>query len=132
MIKFFTKYKIFFYFLNLCLIFTYLFPGSIFGCIFLDDCKRQLKITPDLSMISSNHFYAFLIISIVGFLTYSKKKDLKFLIIYLILASILLEILHLVIPERSFQWSDLVGNFIAVIVVIFIHNLINKYGIFKK
>ena len=83
-------------------------------------------------MISSNHFYAFLIISIVGFFTYSKKKDLKFLIIYLIISSILLEILHLVIPERSFQWSDLVGNFIAVIVVIFIHNLINKYGIFKK
>ena len=132
MIKFFSKYKVIFYFINVCLIFLYLFPGSIFGCIFLDDCKRQPQITPDLAIISSNHFYAFLIISIVGFLTYSKKKDLKFLIIYLILASILLEILHLVIPERSFQWSDLVGNFIAVIVVIFIHNLINKYGVFKK
>ena len=132
MIKFFSKYKVIFYFINVCLIFLYLFPGSIFGCIFLDDCKRQPQITPDLAIISSNHFYAFLIISIVGFLTFSKKKDLKFLIIYLILASILLEILHLVIPERSFQWSDLVGNFIAVIVVIFIHNLINKYGVFKK
>jgi hypothetical protein len=132
MIKFFTKYKIFFYFLNLCLIFTYLFPGSIFGCIFLDDCKRQPQITPDLAIISSNHFYAFLIISIVGFFTYSKKKNLKILMIYLILSSILLEILHLIIPERSFQWSDLFGNLLAVIVVIFIHNLINKYGVFKK
>ena len=132
MIKFFSKYKVIFYFINVCLIFLYLFPGSIFGCIFLDDCKRQPQITPDLAIISSNHFYAFLIISIVGFFTYSKKKDLKFLIIYLILSSILLEILHLVIPERSFQWSDLVGNFIAVIVVIFIYNLINKYGVFKK
>ena len=112
--------------------FLYLFPGSIFGCIFLDDCKRQPQITPDLAIISSNHFYAFLIISIVGFFTYSKKKDLKFLTIYLILSSILLEILHLVIPERSFEWSDLIGNFIAVIVVIFIYNLINKYGVFKK
>ena len=132
MIKFFSKYKVIFYFINVCLIFLYLFPGSIFGCIFLDDCKRQPQITPDLAIISSNHFYAFLIISIVGFFTYSKKKDLKFLTIYLILSSILLEILHLVIPERSFEWSDLVGNFIAVIVVIFIYNLINKYGVFKK
>ena len=132
MIKFFSKYKVIFYFINVCLIFLYLFPGSIFGCIFLDDCKRQPQITPDLAIISSNHFYAFLIISIVGFFTYSKKKDLKFLIIYLILSSILLEILHLVIPERSFQWSDLIGNFMAVIVVIFIYNLINKYGVFKK
>ena len=132
MIKFFSKYKVIFYFINVCLIFLYLFPGSIFGCIFLDDCKRQPQITPDLAIISSNHFYAFLIISIIGFSTYSKKKDLKFLIIYLILSSILLEILHLVIPERSFQWSDLIGNFMAVIVVIFIYNLINKYGVFKK
>ena len=132
MIKFFSKYKVIFYFINVCLIFLYLFPGSIFGCIFLDDCKRQPQITPDLAIISSNHFYAFLIISIIGFFTYSKKKDLKFLIIYLILSSILLEILHLVIPERSFQWSDLIGNIMAVIVVIFIYNLINKYGVFKK
>lgn len=132
MIKFFSKYRVIFYFINVCLIFLYLFPGSIFGCIFLDDCKRQPQITPDLAIISSNHFYAFLIISIIGFFTYSKKKDLKFLIIYLILSSILLEILHLVIPERSFQWSDLIGNFMAVIVVIFIYNLINKYGVFKK
>ena len=132
MIKFFSKYKVIFYFINVCLIFLYLFPGSIFGCIFLDDCKRQPQITPDLAIISSNHFYAFLIISIIGFFTYSKKKDLKFLMIYLIISSILLEILHLVIPERSFQWSDLVGNFIAVIVVIFIYNLINKYGVHKK
>jgi len=132
MIKFFSKYKVIFYFINVCLIFLYLFPGSIFGCIFLDDCKRQPQITPDLAIISSNHFYAFLIISIVGFFTYSKKKNLKILMIYLILSSILLEILHLIIPERSFQWLDLVGNFTAVIVVIFIYNLINKYGVFKK
>ena len=132
MIKFFSKYKVIFYFINVCLIFLYLFPGSIFGCIFLDDCKRQPQITPDLAIISSNHFYAFLIISIIGFFTYSKKKDLKFLMIYLIISSILLEILHLVIPERSFQWSDLIGNIMAVIVVIFIYNLINEYGAFKK
>jgi len=79
MIKFFSKYKVIFYFINVCLIFLYLFPGSIFGCIFLDDCKRQPQNTPDLAIISSNHFYAFLIISIVGFFTYSKKKDLKIL-----------------------------------------------------
>tara|TARA_B100000035_G_C20820211_1_gene473895 strand:+ start:41 stop:439 length:399 start_codon:yes stop_codon:yes gene_type:complete len=132
MIKFFTKYKIIFYLTNICLIFLYLFPGSIFGCIFFDNCKRQLQITPDLAIISSNHFYAFLIISIIGFFTFFKKKELRFLIIYLSLLSILLEISHLIIPERSFQWSDLFGNLIAVIVVILIYNLINKYGNFKK
>ena len=51
---------------------------------------------------------------------------------YLISLSIVLEILHLIIPGRSFQWSDLFGNLAGVIVVIFIKNLINKYGDFKK
>ncbi len=132
MIKFFTKYKIVFYLTNICFVFIYLFPGSILGCIFLNNCKRQLQITPDLAMISSNHFYTFLIISIIGFFTYPKKKHSKFLIIYLILTSILLEILHLLVPERSFQWSDLLGNLTAVILVIFIYNLINKYEAIKK
>ena len=54
------------------------------------------------------------------------------LTIYLIILSISLEILHLIIPERTFQWSDLFGNLLGVIVVILIKNLINKYGVFKK
>ena len=132
MIKFFTKYKILFYIINFCLIFLYVFPGSFFGCIFLGNCKTQPQITPDFAIISSNHFYAFFLISIIGYFTFLKSKKIKFLIIYLIFLSIFLETLHLVIPERSFQWSDLVGNLCGVLNVIFIQNLINKYGVFKK
>ena len=132
MIKFFTKYKILFYIINFFLIFLYVFPGSFFGCIFLGSCKTQPQITPDFAIISSNHFYAFFLISIIGYFTFLKSKKIKFLIIYLIFLSIFLETLHLVIPERSFQWSDLVGNLCGVLIVIFIQNLINKYGVFKK
>ena len=132
MIKFFYNYKIIFYSINFFLIFLYLFPGSFFGCIFLGNCKTQPQITPDFAIISSNHFYAFFLISIIGYFTFLKSKKIKFLIIYLIFLSIFLETLHLVIPERSFQWSDLVGNLCGVLIVIFIQNLINKYGVFKK
>ena len=132
MINFFYKYKIIFYFINICLIFIYLFPGSIFGCIFLKNCKVQPQITPDLAFISSNHFYAFFTVSVIGYFTFYKKKQIRYLFIYLSFVSIFLEIFHLFIPERSFQWSDLFGNLLAVVVVILIYNLINKYGIFKK
>jgi len=54
------------------------------------------------------------------------------LIIYLVLLSLILEIFHLFVPERSFQSSDLFGNFLGVIVVIFVRKLINKYGVSKK
>ena len=109
----------------------YLFPGSLIGQALYGNKKIQPQITPDF-IISSNHFYVFVFISIIGFLTFKKKNQKKILSIYLISLSIILEFLHLMIPERSFQWSDLFGNLAGVIVVILIKNLINKYGIFKK
>ena len=83
-------------------------------------------------LISSNHFYVFVILTILGFLTFPKFNQSKSLIIYLVSLSIILEIFHIAIPERSFQWSDLFGNVIGVIVVIFIQKFINEYGFFKK
>tara|TARA_B100000900_G_scaffold297660_1_gene256193 strand:- start:152 stop:547 length:396 start_codon:yes stop_codon:yes gene_type:complete len=129
--KFFSNYKIIFYLINVSLIIFYLFPGSILGWLIYGNLKIQIQITPDF-LISSNHFYVFVIISIIGFLTFIKLNQIKKLTYYLISLSIILEILHIVIPQRSFQWSDLFGNLIGVIVVIFIKNLINKYEIVKK
>ena len=129
--KFFSNHKIFFYSTNFFFIFVYLFPGSLLGWFFYDNKGIQPQITADF-IISSNHFYAFILISIIGFLTFIKGVQIKFLIVYLILLSIVLEFFHLIVPERSFQWSDLFGNLLGVIVVIFIKNLINKYGDFKK
>ena len=131
MYKFFSTNKIIFYSLNFFLVLLYLFPGSLMGWIIYDDKQVQPQITPNF-VISSNHFYVFVLISIIGFLTFLKQSQIKNLIIYLILLSIVLEIFHLFIPERSFQWSDLFGNLLGVIIVILIKNLISKYGIFKK
>ena len=131
MSKFFSKYKIIFYFLNLCLIFLYIFPGSFIGFLLHGDIKMQPQITRDF-IISSNHFYVFILLSIVGFLTFYKFNETKILIIYLVVLSIILEVFHFLIPERSFQWQDLFGNIFGVIVVIFIKKIINKYDLFKK
>ena len=131
MINFFSKFKIFFYVINLLLIILYLFPGSLFGCVFFDNCKVQPQITSDF-IISSNHFYAFGLVTILGYFTFLNSEKLKLVLYYLLVISVLLEVFHIVIPERSFQWSDLFGNLLGVIVVIFVKNLINKYGTSKK
>ena len=131
MINFFSKFKIFFYVINLLLIVLYLFPGSLLGCIFFDNCKVQPQITSDF-IISSNHFYAFGLVTILGYLTFLNSKKLKRVLYYLLIISVLSEVFHIVIPERSFQWSDLFGNLLGVVVVIFVKNLINKYGTTKK
>jgi len=127
MINFFSQNKIIFYSINFFLILFYVFPGSLLGLVIHNDIKIQPQLTPDF-IISSNHFYAFVLVSIIGFLTF-KKLNKKFLINYLILLSIILETLHLIIPMRSFQWSDLLGNFLGVIIVIFLNKFINKVWI---
>ena len=131
MTNFFSKFKIIFYFLNVILIFLYLFPGSLLGVIIYDNKNIQPQLTPDF-FISSNHFYVFTLISVMGFLSFIKKKHIKLLVIYLILLSIILETFHLIIPERSFEWSDLLGNLLGVFIVIISNILIKKYGYFKK
>ena len=131
MIIFFSKYKIFFYLINLTLIILYLFPGSLLGCIFFDNCKVQPQITSDF-IISTNHFYAFSFITILSYLTYFKSKKLKLVIYYLIFISIVLEVLHTIIPERGFQFSDLFGNLLGVLIVLLINFIIKKNEFFKK
>jgi len=130
MINFFSKYKIFFYLSNLTLIILYLFPGSLLGCIFFDNCKVQPQITSDF-IISSNHFYAFGLITILGYFSYLNSKKLNFIIKYLILLAIILEIFHFFIPDRSFQFSDLFGNLLGVCIVVLINFFLKKNEIFK-
>ena len=127
MIKFFSKNRFIFYFINFSIIFLYLFPGSLLGFVIYDDINIQPQITPDF-IISSNHFYIFTIISIIGLLTFSISKQRRNIVIYLIFLSIILEVFHLAIPSRSFQWSDLFGNLFGVLIVIFFNSFINKYG----
>jgi len=131
MIIYFSKYKSIFYLFNFILIFLYLFPGSLIGCYFYKDCNIQPQITADF-IISTNHLYAFFILSVLGFFTYKKANHLNFLTIYLILLSIVLELMHYFIPVRSFELSDLFGNLIGVIIVIIISYFIRKYEKFKK
>ena len=131
MIKFFSNYKIIFYSINISLIILYLFPGSLIGLVIYGSKQIQPQITPNF-IISSNHFYFFILISAIGFFTFKHQNQIKNLVIYLVLLSLILELFHLFIPERSFQFSDLFGNFLGVIVVIFVRKLINKYGVYRK
>ena len=70
-----------------------------------------------LSYKNAVYIINFSYLSIIGYLTFNKLSQFIFLTFYLIFLSIMLEILHYVIPERSFEISDLFGNFIGVIII---------------
>ena len=116
-------FKIIFHFLNIILIFFYLFPGSILGWVFYSNLKIQPQLTDDFINISSNHFYTFFVLSIMGILSYLKHKKFNLLITYLLLLSAILELSHLLIPQRSFELADLFGNILGVVVTIIIYKI---------
>ena len=121
-----------FHLVNLVLIILYLFPGSLLGCYFYSNCNIQPKITENFIistnyMISANHFYIFFILSALGIFAYENTKKIKFLIIYLFLLSIILELIHLMIPLRGFEWSDLFGNILGLVFVFIIYKVKNRY-----
>ena len=119
-------FKIGFYSSNIILIILYLFPGSIFGCFLYNDCYIQPQITRDF-IISSNHVYAFVLLSGLGVFSFHNTKKINFLIFYLFLLSIFLELFHIIIPNRGFEMSDLFGNIVGVILVILIYKIVIRY-----
>ena len=121
-----------FYIANLALIVLYLYPGSIIGCYLFNDCSIQPQITGDLVIssnysISSNHFYSFIFLSTLGIFTYRNTKKIKFLIVYLFLLSIILELLQILIPIRTFEWRDLLGNILGITLALIIYKIKYKY-----
>ena len=131
MINYFSKYKFIFYLCNLILIFLYLFPGSILGWFLYEDLYLQPQITPDF-IVSTNHLYAYIVLSVIGFLTFRKKNQFNILSIYLIFLSIVLEVLQYFVPNRSFEFSDLFGNLAGVIIAIIIFYFFKKNENFKN
>ena len=118
-----SKIKILFQVLNVIFIIIYVFPGSILGYFLYRDFTVQPQITGDF-LVSSNHVYAFLVLSLIGLFAYYKSSKV-IILNYLILISIILEVLHLVIPNRSFEYRDLFGNIVGVFLSILILNIYN-------
>ena len=122
--------KFIFHISNILLLTFYLFPGSIMGCYLYDDCRIQPQLTSDF-IVSSNHVYVFIIISLLGFMSYPKDKTFKIIIAYFFFIAVFLELAHIVIPKRGFEIKDLGGNIIGVVislVIFLIFKLRKKNG----
>ena len=120
--------KIIFHMYNIGLIILYLFPGSIMGWLIYGDFKKQPQITSDFLVFSSNHTYAFVILSLLGVISYNNKR-IKIVFMYLFFISIFLELGHALIPKRNFEYLDLFGNLLGVFLIFILFNL---YQFFKS
>ena len=115
-----------FHILTLLLIILSLYPGNILGFLISGNIRYEPQLTKDFLYISSNHLYVYFLISVLGFFSYLRDRKFKLVAIYLFFLSIILEVLHLVISERSFQILDLTSNILGVLIA-YIVVLIYKF-----
>ena len=95
----------------------------------IDPLGKQPDLIENPYGTTINHFMYYLYVSLLGFFLYLRTESFKKLVYVLFFFSIILEILHLIVPNRSFQLSDLLGNILGVVVAYFV---VKIYQLFNK
>ena len=113
----------------LFLIIISLYPGSLLGYLSYGDWSQQPNLIKNPFGTTINHFIYYLYVSLFGVFLYSKSENFKKLVYGLFFLSVMLELLHFIIPNRSFQLSDLIGNILGVIVA---YSVLKIYLFFDK
>ena len=108
--------KSIFYISVLFLITISLYPGSLLGYLFYGDLRQQPNLIENPFGTTINHFIYYVYVSLLGFFLYSKNENFKKLVYGLFFLSIILEISHFIVPNRSFQLGDLIGNILGVLI----------------
>ena len=115
------------YYLSLLvLIILYLFPGSLIGYLIYGDLGAQPKLINNPIGTSINHFFYFLFLSTLSLIDRLQNQKLINSFRFLFFISILSELLHYLIPNRAFEFYDLLANCTGVMVVFILYNLLIK------
>ena len=118
-----------YYFSLAGLLVLYLFPGSLIGYFLYGDFSQQPDMIPNPMGTSINHALAFFYLSILGLISYIKGAAFNQTLIFLIALSLLLELSHLIIPNRSFQsldlFANLLGTLLAIVIIFFYRRFTN-------
>ena len=99
------------------LLILYLFPGSIIGYFLYKDLSVQPNIIVNPIGTSINHLICFFYLSTMGLFSFFKDAQFKKVFIFLFLLAGILEILHFIVPKRSFELVDLIANIAGVLLV---------------
>ena len=121
--------KFIFHISVLFLIIISLYPGSLFGYLLYGDWGQQPNIIKNPFGTTINHFIYYAYISLLGFFLYLRMENFQRVFYGLFFLSIILELLHFIIPNRSFQLGDLIGNILGVIVA---YSVVKIYLYFNK
>ena len=105
-----------YYFLLIVLLILYLFPGSLIGYFLYGNLGQQPNFIVNPIGTSINHLIFFTCLSFIGSIVRLKTKSLFNSFTFLLSISIILELLHLIIPNRAFEFFDLFANSAGVVI----------------
>jgi len=114
---------------TLFLIIISLYPGSLLGYLFYGDLSQPPNLINNPFGTTINHFIFYIYISLLGFFLYLNSVNFKKIVYGLFFLSIILEVFHFILPNRSFQLVDLIANILGVLIAYFI---VKIYIFFKK
>ena len=123
----FSIFKYLFYFSFIILLILYLFPGSLIGYFLYGNLGTQPDFISNPIGTSINHLIFFFYLSFLGFIFRNNQKKFVNSFSFLFLISIILELLHYFIPNRSFELKDLYANSIGVLLAYFILKLFKEF-----
>ena len=104
------------YYFSLFILFVlYLFPGSLIGYFLYGNLGRQPDLIPNPIGTSINHLISFIFLSFIAFILRVRKQNFINSFQFLFFISIFLEFLHRFIPNRAFEYYDLLANTIGVV-----------------
>ena len=96
----------------------YLYPGSLIGYFLYGDLGKQPDLIDNPIGTSINHFFSFMFLTTLAVICNLKKKRILTNIYFIFFVSIFLEVLHYVIPNRAFEFYDLLANVAGVLVIV--------------
>ena len=113
----------------LFLIIISLYPGSLLGYFLYGDWGQQPNLIKNPFGTTINHFIYYFYVSLLGFFLYLRNENFTKLVYGLFFLSVILELFHFIIHNRSFQLGDLIGNILGVVVA---YSVLKIYLFFDK
>ena len=115
--KFIIFYKLSFYLWLSFIFLVSVYPGNLINLVLIGDPTTY----PGGDKVS--HFLSYFVLGVLFNLSYKKNNFFKIMISFLVLFSIIMELLHMVIPNRYYENFDLLMNFLGLVIGVYIINI---------
>ena len=103
-----------YYFSLVILLILYLFPGSLIGYFLYGNLGQQPNLIANPIGTSINHLIFFSYITVLAITVRLRFKNIFNNYLVILFISCVLEIFHLIVPNRAFELNDLLANFTGV------------------